>query len=182
MMNKFLKIAMNNKNSFMCLASMGIYGYHYELEVKIDTGCSYSTIPLKRIGVYTEYELNEMKKRDIMDKIDFKISYGVETGGQRHRTINTMKEKEKSSAIKFKHRLEHLLIGGYDFGSRDVYYNYNREENILIGMDILSRMDIHMGTDKNTGEYIFLSCLKDNISMAYCEELRNCLGILQLKR
>lgn len=182
MMNKFLKIVMNNKNSFTCLSTMIIYGCHYELEVKIDTGCSYSTIPLKRLEMYTEYELNRMKKKDILDKIDYKISYGVETGGQRHKPVNTDKEKENSNAIKFKHRLDGLVIGEYDFGDRSVYFNYNREGNILIGMDILSQMDIHMGTDKKTGEYILIGCLKDNINMAYKEALRSSLGILQLER
>ncbi|MEH2928732.1 hypothetical protein VSQ48_02210 [Candidatus Ventrimonas sp. KK005] len=182
MMNKFLKVNMNNKNSFICLSTMIIYGCYYELEIKIDTGCSYSTIPLKRLETYTEYELNRMKKRDIFDRVDYKVSYGVETGGQKHKPVNTDKEKENSSAIKFKHKLDSLVIGGYDFGRRDVYFNYNREGNILIGMDILSQMDIHMGADKNTGEYILIGCLKDNINIAYKEALRNNLGILQLER
>lgn len=181
-MNKFLKIVMNNKNSFTCLSTMIIYGCYYELEVKIDTGCSYSTIPLRRLEAYTECELIKMKKKDIYDKIEYKISYGVETGGQRHRPINTDKDKENSSAIKFKHRLDSLVIGEYDFGNRDVYFNYDRTGNILIGMDILSQMDIHMGTDKNTGEYVLIGCLKDNINLAYKEALRNSLGILQLTK
>lgn len=122
-----------------------------------------------------------MKKRDIIDGIDYKISYGVETGGQRHKPVNTDKDKENSSAIKFKHKLDSLIIGGYDFGSKDIFFNYNREGNILIGMDILSQMDIHIGEDKNTGECILLGCLKDEINMTYKEALRNSFGVLKYK-
>ena len=51
-----------------------------------------------------------------------------------------------------------------------VKISYTRTGNILIGMDILSKLDIHIGKTSD-GETIFLACPLDRINDEYLLEV-----------
>jgi len=66
---------------------------------------------------------------------------------------------------------------GIDFGgvcieNDFVNISYDRTGNILIGMDILSKLDIHIGKSKILGKTIFLACPNNNINQVYLNALK----------
>ena len=52
-----------------------------------------------------------------------------------------------------------------------VKVSYDRTGNILIGMDVLSQMDIHIGKSKVLGKTVFLACPYTAINREYLEAL-----------
>lgn len=145
------------------------------VSVKIDTGCSISTIPLSKFEL-PDSMLSKLKSEDINSGIDYLISYGVETGGRKHAIPKTYDDKMACTALKFKHTVSNFEISGVSISHDSLYINYDRSGNILIGMDILKDWDIHIGTI-DTGETIFLGCPKEQINNGYLQELENTFNI-----
>ena len=71
---------------FNTIASFNVdsIGLAFEnIDVKIDTGCSVSTLSLQRYKL-SESFYKRCKERDIKDNLPYMLSYGVETGGSKH--------------------------------------------------------------------------------------------------
>ena len=49
--------------------------------------------------------------------------------------------------------------------------SYDRTGNILIGMDVLSQMDIHIGKSKILEKTVFIACPYDSLNQEYLEAL-----------
>lgn len=49
--------------------------------------------------------------------------------------------------------------------------SYGRTGNILIGMDVLSQMDIHIGKSKILEKTVFIACPYDSLNQEYLEAL-----------
>ncbi|MDE7200319.1 MAG: hypothetical protein K2O91_00060 [Lachnospiraceae bacterium] len=122
--------------------------------VKIDTGCSISTIPLARFQALKVF-CDSLKADDIEGNVPYEISYGVESGGERHSRPSTFEEKMQCPAMKFRHAIKNFHIAGMPVQQDTIYVNYDRKGNILIGMDILQDWNIHIGTSKVTGKICF---------------------------
>lgn len=178
MMNKFIEIKMAPTplkigGSYQTRARFTLDNFlspFQDVEVKIDTGCSISTIPLKRLKV-SDTLCKTLKQIDISNHIPYYLSYGVESGGLRHVKPITEEEKMGCPAMKFEHGISDLTIAGVRIPCDKICLNYDRKGNILIGMDILQNWDIHMGISKMNGKNLFLACPKDNI----CKEYRDAL-------
>lgn len=132
----------------------------FNYTVKIDTGCGLSTIP------YFKLRKNETlckikKEEDLKNNVPYTFSYGVESGGRVNKLPVTPQEMMQSEAIKFRHLLRYMNLGGYELGDRDVYINYNRRGNILIGMDILVDFEIFIARSQIDGKYMMIACLKN---------------------
>ena len=201
--NKFIKIILNSNNEFrLDNVTMSILGMSFQnVNVKIDTGCPYSTIPIQRlnmsasqVGPYKRNDANKLVSdiRHHMDngytikqaiqkelKSSFKLSYGIESGGRKHRQINLLNTQDimNASEISFKHKAINIDFDGIDIPEREIYINYDRTGNILIGMDILKDWNIHIGTI-DIGETIFLACPRDQINDGYLRELENTFHIV----
>lgn len=200
--NKYIKVSLDNRHAIrlkdVSLSLLGIY--FQNVDVKIDTGCPYSTITMNKLNM-TASELTKHKKDDAyklymditwhMNNGDtlvqavnkeimhsFKVSYGIESGGRTHRKINYLNVQDIINAdeISFKHRATNIIFNGVSISDKEVYLNYDRRGNILIGMDILKDWDIHMGTI-DSGETIFLGCPKDQINDEYLQELERTFHI-----
>ena len=65
--------------------------------LKIDTGCGFTTFPLKTLGAFTSAEANQFKLNDIRNQVKYTLSYGVETGGQ---NIKTLKQNRIKCNVK----------------------------------------------------------------------------------
>lgn len=138
--------------------------------VKIDTGCSISTIPVRKLKVSEAMRMS-LKKNDIKNGTAYYLSYGVETGGEKHEEPVTFEEKMLCPAMKFEHILSDFRIAGAKINASKICLNYNRNGNILIGMDILKEWDIHIGTNV-LGETFMLACPMDNLNDEYYNALR----------
>ncbi len=183
MTNKYIKIVMTSTkhgvggsfNIEACFKLDNIPVPFKDIPVKIDTGCSISTIPARKLKL-SENIRNTLKRNDINNNINYYLSYGVETGGEKHEEPKTPDEKMLCPAIKFEHTITNFKIAGVDINTSKICLNYNRNGNILIGMDILKDWDIHINTI-DTGETIFLACPKCMINDEYLYELEKTFHI-----
>lgn len=179
MRNKYILLEMNKKNEIradidISIASLGLFGLE-NVNVKIDTGCPYTSIPIKKLGISSEKAL-EWKKRDIEDNnIQKQISYGVndtEEQKEQYREMLKQGKYEELPAVTFLHRGLTMNFDGVEIKSSSVNVSYDRTGNILIGMDILRNWDIHIGTTKY-GKTVLLACPKDQLNDEYFLELNN---------
>lgn len=128
-----------------------------DVTVKIDTGCSISTIPLSGFRILRLF-CDRLKKDDISKGVPYQLSYGVESAGMKHKRPITIQEKMDCSAMKFQHGITNFTLDGVTVDSDFIFMNYDRRGNILIGMDILSKWDIHMGISRYNGKNVFIGC------------------------
>lgn len=49
--------------------------------------------------------------------------------------------------------------------------SYDRTGNILIGMDVLSQMDIHIGKSKILGKTVLIACPYEGMNQEYLKAL-----------
>ncbi len=108
-----------------------------------------------------------MKYNDIINNVKRSISYGVETGGTKHKIPKTLSEWMKCSAVSFEKDVNNFEIAGVAVSANSVRINYDRSGNLLLGMDILSQMDIHIGKSKITGKVILIACPYSSINDEY---------------
>ena len=78
MKGKYLKIVMTDRNEFRTTADLSFRGTDYKkVDVKIDTGCGYSSFPVSRLGI-TPTEAYLLKVVDSTDdSVRKAISFGV---------------------------------------------------------------------------------------------------------
>lgn len=184
MMNSYIEVILKeDKNgiggSLMTTASFkldNIQAPFYNIAVKIDTGCSVSTVPLLKFQAL-ENLCKRLKHDDINNNVHSLTSYGVETGGFKHTQPVSYDDKMKCSALKFKHSIDGIVIGGVKVEHNFIYVNYNRKGNILIGMDILSKLDIHIAKSKILNKTIMLACPKESLNDKYFKALNEHFGI-----
>ena len=122
-----------------------------------------------KLGI-SDTEAYKLKVRDCGDKrVAKSISFGVNDTKQKK---DEDKKKFKSqrymelNSISFKHTAIDFSLNDLSLGDIDVLVSYDRVGNILIGMDILKKLEIHIGT-LATGETVLLACSKDNLSDEY---------------
>ena len=112
MKSKFLMLSLNNKNEFRAnmkifIPSLTMQEFN-DVDVKIDTGCPKSSIPIKRLGI-SKKDAEKLKKRDCLNELVTKnISFGV----------NDSEEKRKNDKEKF-NRGEYELLASVTFMHTD---------------------------------------------------------------
>lgn len=183
MKNSYIKIIMSNKNELrtdvsISVGSLGLSEIK-DINIKIDTGCSHTSIPIQKLGV-SKAQAMVMKQQDIMNNsIKKEISFGVNDTKADRRLAKTMFKSNNYMQLKqvtFKHKDLKIDFGGIVINKPEVKISYDRSGNILIGMDILKDWDIHIGTI-SSGETIFLGCPKSQINDEYLQELENTFHI-----
>lgn len=174
MKNRYIKLYMNQHNEFRTYASLSLFGTQFtNINVKIDTGCGATTILTSKLGI-PKTEAQRLKKRDCEDSsIGKAVSFGVNDNKQFREEAKAAfraKQFENLSCVSFIHEIKNLEIAGTTIGNTEVKVNYDRTGNILIGMDVISTWDTHIGT-LETGETVLLACPKKCINFEYYEEL-----------
>lgn len=170
MKNNYIELVLTAKNEFRAEASFEINGMLFsKVNVKVDTGCPRTSFPMLKLGI-SDTEAYKLKVRDCGDKrVAKSISFGVNDTKQKK---DEDKKKFKSqrymelNSISFKHTAIDFSLNDLSLGDIDVLVSYDRVGNILIGMDILKKLEIHIGT-LATGETVLLACSKDNLSDEY---------------
>lgn len=178
MTNKFLKVKMEPTKSgiggsFITTASFkldNIISPFHNISVKIDTGCSISTVPLAKFQILHSF-CDYLKEKDIAQNVPYQISYGIETSGKKHLIPRTFEEKMNCEALKFEHSVTGFELGGIPFSQDKLYINYNRSGSILIGMDILKKWEIHIGESVIDGNVWLIGCPKEHAGTDYLDEL-----------
>lgn len=152
--------------------------------VKIDTGCSFTNIPLMFFG-YSKSQCEKLKRLDIENfrNGETKVirSLGVESNkNKKFPDIYSMTDNElfKDESICFIHS-SNLFINDFSLGIRDFKVNYDRYNHGLIGMNILKHFDFHCGYSKILNNYIFIGVLKTQEDKSdYYRALEEHFGIL----
>lgn len=93
----------------------------------------------------------------------------------------TFSEKVACSAMKFEHGISDLRIFGVTIPASKIHINYDRKSNILIGMDILSLMETHIGLSIKNGKLILLSCPYGQISDDYNHAIEQHFGLKRIQ-
>lgn len=151
-----------------------------DINVKIDTGCPYTSIPILKLGI-SNIRAQQMKQKDCADgRIRKEISFGVNDTKKKR---DADKEKFRNGqymelkSITFQHGGFEIDFGGIHIEKDFVKVSYDRTGNILIGMDILSKMDIHIGRSKLLRKTVFLACPNDRINQEYLSALNRHFGL-----
>ena len=172
MKNDYLLIELSDKNELRGDASFKLLGKKYSnINVKIDTGCPYTSIPVRKIGM-SEQLAQQCKLSDSNDKnVKKAISFGV-NDDQKKRANDNLNfcagDYMSINSVSFIHILENLEINGCKISdSIEIKVSYDRTGNILIGMDILKKMDIHIGFSKIYKKNVLIACMKDRINSQY---------------
>lgn len=170
-----------NKNSFggtLCINNTIIGG------AKIDTGCTFTSIPLMFFG-YSESKCKELKKLDIEryrnGEIDVVRGLGVETSKNKvFPPISSMSDEEifLDESICFKHNAD-MSFDNFSLGNVDFKVNYDRYNYGLIGMNILQLFDFHCGYSNELNNFIFIGVLKSQEDKSdYYRALEKHFGIV----
>ena len=178
MKNKYILLEMNQRNEIRADVNMAIKSMELtkieNMNVKIDTGCPYTSIPILRFGI-SGTKAQQMKQRDCVDdRIRKEISFGVNDSKEKR---DTDKEKFKAGkymdlkSVTFQHGDFEIDFGGVCINKDYVKVSYDRTGNILIGMDVLSQMDIHIGKSKVLGKTVFIACPYESMNQEYLEAL-----------
>lgn len=151
---------------------------------KIDTGCGKTSIPLaSKKFMIDEDTLLYFKKSAIDSGLSARLSFGVSDNYSikcREKELFDNGDFLKCNAVNFQHNVPYFSINDYilsDVGS--VMVSYNRGNNILIGMDILEKLDFHCGYSKVLNNYIFIGVLRTQEDKSdYYRALEEHFGIL----
>ena len=165
---------MNQNNEFRTYASLQLFGIQFtNVNVKIDTGCGSTTILASKLGI-PKIEAQKLKRQDCNDSaIGKAVSFGVNDNKEfREKAKSSFRKKqyENLACVSFAHEVKDFEIAGTPVGDIKVKVNYDRTGNILIGMDVISMWDTHIGTLK-TGETLLLACPKNRLNFEYYDEL-----------
>lgn len=174
MKNSYIKSYLNCHNEFRAFASLYLFGTLFtNVNVKIDTGCSSTTFLTSKLGLPKE-ESQRLKLHDCNDKSIRKIiSFGVnDSKAFREKSLLAFRthQYEHLTCVSFVHKIKNLEIAGTPTKNSEVKVNYDRTGNILIGMDIISTWDTHIGK-LNSGETLLLACPKNCLNHEYYDEL-----------
>ncbi len=178
MKNKYILLEMNQRNEIRADVNMTIKSMELteigSINVKIDTGCPYTSIPILRFGI-SGAKAQQMKQRDCANaRVRKEISFGVNDSKEKR---DLDKEKFRAGkymelkSITFQHGNFEIDFGGVCINKDYVKVSYDRTGNILIGMDVLSQMDIHIGKSKVLGKTVFLACPYVSMNQEYLEAL-----------
>ena len=179
-MNSFIKVKMSDRNEFRCQGSFEIFGSVLDgFDVKIDTGCPETSVPLRRTGLNAEL-IDQYMRSDYADANIIKcISFGVNDDMQkrnRDKELFRQGNYDMLNSVTCKRKLKGFKIDNCLLGDVIARISYTRVGNILIGMDILSKLDIHIAKINHHEEY-FIACPLDAIKKgnadSYFLELEN---------
>lgn len=189
MKNNYIKISLNENNEFRAKANIIIPSISVldadDVIVKIDTGCPYTSFPIKNLGISEEKALAYKQKDSNDSSVRKSISFGVNDSKEKRDNDKKLFKDQKFmqlTSVSFKHSDVKLKIMDVNIGVDSVMLSYDRTGNILIGMDIMKAWDIHISTVTNpdleeTGKTIFLACPKDSINEEYISELKRLFNI-----
>lgn len=172
MSNNYILSVLDSNNEFRVEADFILLDIMaFGVNAKLDTGCTYTNIPVKTMGGLTDREILAEKRNDLINKTVRHISRGVETDVKNLVIPKTLKDALLFKNFTFEKLAEDLTICGVNLGNIKVNVSYDFNNNILIGMDIMQNWDIHMDKSIKTGKYTLIACPKDKLNDEYYKAL-----------
>lgn len=80
-------------------------------------------------------------------------------------------------SITFQHENFEIDFGGVCINKDYVKVSYDRTDNILIEMNVMSQMDIHIGKSKIHEKTVFIACSYDSMNQEYLGALNQYFDI-----
>ena len=153
-----------------------------DIKAKLDTGCCHTSIVIRKLGV-NEDIVKELKKSDIDNyDIESELTFGVSDSIEKRnndKRLYKLGRLDEIKSVSFKHKIN-LEINGMALDTQLLNVNYDRTNNILIGMDVLSKMDIHIGYSKIAKNTVLIACPLDNINEEYINALDRHFGLKKI--
>ncbi|SFU43615.1 hypothetical protein [Butyrivibrio sp. INlla21] len=190
-MTDFLEITLTKSLEFRCDFKSDIYGIHGESTfypsirqsgIKIDTGAHGILIPLRTL-CWTDAQIQKILDDAI---ISSRKSLSVINGVESVNNISSSQLRKESESFIKNYRgvaitvlADKIVIGDLEFVDVPVRVTPHTTGNILLGMDIIKKMDNHIGTSRETGETTLLACPEDMISEDYLNALNKHFGIMR---
>lgn len=173
-MNEYFIVKMNSRNELRAPGGFEIYGIALNnLDFKIDTGCGYTMIPLKKTQL-PDTDIIKYRDMDYSNPaVIKKYSFGVndtEEFKSRCKTYFKNGQFDKINSVTVRKNINNFNIAGYNFGNLEVGISYTRTGNILIGMDILSRCKLFIAKELS-GDISMIGCLDSKINDRFYMEL-----------
>ena len=170
---EYVRSVLDDCNRFKVRIRFKLEGVRRECLATIDTGCNYTLLNFKSLGL-EPVELIELKKKDIDNKVPYILGYGVsDTDETRLKDSVLIRQGRmlECRAIKFKKEANEVLINNLRIPKLYVGVNYDKECSNLIGMNTLKDWDIHIGKSVISDRIVFLGCPRDRINPQYLEAL-----------
>ena len=188
-MTDFLEIELTKSLEFRCNFKSDIYGIHGESTfypsirqsgIKIDTGAHGILIPLRTL-CWTDAQI-----QNILDDVvkHSRKSLSVINGVESVNSISSSQLRSESEnfiksykGVAISILADRIVVGDLEFKDVPVRVTPHTTGNILLGMDVIKKMDNHIGTSRITGETTLLACPEDAISNDYLLALDKHFGI-----
>lgn len=143
----YLMSVMSPRQVFNVQCTFYINGEFKAVSGKLDTGCTKTLISAD--AIYSLYNVQEMKKRDILDVLrnggEFSHGFGVETDISKYVPPKTLDEAMNDKTLRFEKPVQDLRINGYRIGDINVRIGYNTSKKVLMGMDVIKRLNSFIG-------------------------------------
>ncbi|MBR1669299.1 MAG: hypothetical protein IJ695_01205 [Butyrivibrio sp.] len=188
-MTDFLEIELTKSLEFRCDFKSDIYGIHGESiffpsirqsGIKIDTGAHGILIPLRTL-CWTDSQIKKLLDDAVKhSRKSLSVINGVESvnnisSAQLRNESESFIKSYKGVAISI--LADKIVVGDLEFKDVPVRVTPHTTGNILLGMDVIKKMDNHIGTSRITGETTLLACPEDAISQGYLDALDKHFGI-----
>lgn len=188
-MTDFLEITLTKSLEFRCDFKSDIYGIHGESTfypsirqsgIKIDTGAHGILIPLRTL-CWTDAQIQKLLDDAVKHS---RKSLSVINGVESTNTITSNQLRSESESFIKSYKgvaisilADKIVVGNLEFNDIPVRVTPHTTGNILLGMDVIKKMDNHIGTSRFSGETVLLACPENAISKDYLGALDRHFGI-----
>ena len=183
------KRIVSKKDAITYVADMNvsIFDNSFNTEAKLDLGCNFTNMPVKSmIKGLNDFDIDTFKSKCINSNCIPRISFGVsDTNEVKNKIMNHFKNKEYGKcgiALSYELSDISLTLNGYAIKS-NIRINFNRDNNILIGADILDRLYFIKGKSKILNDNVIIVYLKINrIKMIFILNYINILVYCKIQK
>ncbi len=188
-MTDFLELTLTKSMEFRTDFKSDIYGIHSESifypgirqsGIKIDTGAHGVLIPLRTL-CWTGAQIQKIVDDVVNNHRD---SLSVVNGVESVNNISSVQLRNESESFIKNFRgmaisilADRIVVGGIEFKDVPVRVTPHTTGNILLGMDIIRKMDNHIGTSRVSGKTTLLACPESDMGNGYISALNRHFGI-----
>lgn len=179
----FLELELTQSREFRTDFACSINGIELEFPylgrktgVKIDTGAFGTLIPLRTLG-WTPTQINNLIDYYLEnDRSKFSVVHGVEALNKLSASDFIAQSDDfirNFYGLAIKVHADYIQVADIVFEDVDIRVTTATSGNVLLGMDLLSRMDVHIGESKILKNTLLLACPNNTMCDEYLLNLEN---------